>query len=392
VGRDGASDAPSIVRSAIRERGLLSYAEFMELALYDPEAGYYARGARQSGSTGDFVTSVDIGPLFGEMLAVQFAEMWRRLGEPAVLDLVEAGASDGRLARDVLDAASSDPPFYAALRLHLVERSPAARAVERDTLAPHAARLASVGPTLPDRFEGILVANELLDALPVHVVVMRESGLREVFVDLEGDRLVEREAQPSTPRLEAYFAGRGPLQPGWRTEVNLAAVDWVRAAASRLARGFMLLVDYGHRNHTVDARVHSTGTLRSYRRHRVHATGEGRAPWLTAPGACDMTTGVDFAAICAAAEGEGLTVLGLPDQMHFLLGLGIAERVARPTGHPPHDLARRLALKTLTLPDGFGASHKVLVLSRHAGAPDLSGLRFASRPGPAPDPRRLEVD
>src|SRR3954463_14010944 len=156
----------------IRERGPLTVAAFMDLALYDPELGYYARAAQRSGRAGDFFTSVDVGPLFGQLLEVQLAEMNRILNSEFGIqnsDLVEAGAGNGRLSADILRAAKRrDPAFYDAIHLHLVEASPEARRGQPATLGDVADRLASSSQTLPELFEGVLIANELLDAMPVH--------------------------------------------------------------------------------------------------------------------------------------------------------------------------------------------------------------------------------
>src|SRR5437899_6934016 len=202
----------------------------MELALYS-ENGYYARAVQRSGRAGDFFTSVDVGPVFGELLAGQIAEMADRLAGP--FDLVEAGAGNGRLSADILRALRRDvPSAYERLRLHLVESSPAARSVQRATLDEVADRLASSGTELPQSYEGIVMANELLDAMPVHQVVMRADGLREVYVDAAGGGLRAVEGPPSTPALAEYLTRAGAsLEPGWRAEVGLAAIDWVREAA-----------------------------------------------------------------------------------------------------------------------------------------------------------------
>src|SRR5438270_7816089 len=165
----------------------------MELALYDSEYGYYARAAQRSGRAGDFFTSVDVGPLFGELLAIQIGEMASVLsaisasapapGPLHPFDLVEAGAGNGRLSADILRAARErHAAFYDSVRLHLVESSAAARAAQRDTLGDVVERLASSSAELPSLFEGVLIANELLDAMPTHQVIMREDGLREVYV------------------------------------------------------------------------------------------------------------------------------------------------------------------------------------------------------------------
>src|SRR5262245_35327323 len=174
----------------LRARGPVTVATFMELVLYHPEFGYYARAVRRTGRAGDFFTSVDVGALFGELLEVQIAEMFQILQtadvQPPTFNLVEAGAADGRLAADILHAArKQDPACYEALRLHLVEASARAREAHASTLGAVADRLAASSAALPESFEGVLLANELLDALPVHQVVMREDGLREVYVTAE---------------------------------------------------------------------------------------------------------------------------------------------------------------------------------------------------------------
>src|SRR4051812_3276173 len=182
----------------IRERGPLTVAAFMEYALYDHDAGYYARAAQRSGRAGDFFTSVDVGSMFGELLEIQLAEMDSILGAPP-FDLVEAGAGNGRLSADILRAARRrDPRFYDRTRLHLVDAGRTPRDAQRAALDEVAERLVSSSVELPSSFEGVLVANELLDALPVHQVVMRAEGLREVYVDVSDSGLVTRDGPLST--------------------------------------------------------------------------------------------------------------------------------------------------------------------------------------------------
>ena len=211
------------IADLVRERGPMTVAAYMELALYHPELGYYARAARRSGRTGDFFTSVDVGPLFGELLAAQLAEMAEILnsafGIQNSFDLVEAGAGNGRLSADILDAARARASgFYDSIRLHLSEVSPRARAAHASTLGDHAGRLVWSEAPLPGSFEGVLIANELLDALPVHQVVMREGGLREVYVSgrpaIGTDDLALTEGPVSTPALHEYLERLGvELQP-----------------------------------------------------------------------------------------------------------------------------------------------------------------------------------
>src|SRR5438128_2597823 len=181
-------DSELSIEDVIDERGPLTVAAFMDLALYDPELGYYARAVQRSGRAGDFFTSVDVGPMFGHLLAIQIAEMAEYV-QPTVdsrqstVDLVEAGAGNGRLSADILGATRQrNPALYDRIRLHLVEASDEARRAERDTLGDLSDRLVSSSGDLPSSFEGVLIANELLDAMPTHQVVMRGAGLRENYV------------------------------------------------------------------------------------------------------------------------------------------------------------------------------------------------------------------
>jgi SAM-dependent MidA family methyltransferase len=356
----------------IRARGPLTVAEFMERALYDPADGYYATAAQRSGRAGDFYTSVDVGPLFGELLAEFVARRWQawrsaaREGEPFAL--VEAGAGNGRLARDLLDALATDhPACYAAARLHLVERSAAARAQHVTTLGPHAARLASSGPGLPAGASGVLIANELLDAFPAHRVRMTPGGLREVLVGERDGHLALVDGPPASPALGAYFEALGlSLREGAIADISPAAVDWVRDAAASLARGAMLLIDYGHEAAELFAGHHAGGTLVSFSRHQLDPTPSGAAPdrpaWLEAPGTRDLTTHVDFTSVTRAAERGGWRRESLQEQSRLLIGLGLGDRLVHSTGPSTADLKRRLAAKALALPAGLGASHRALVL------------------------------
>lgn len=347
----------------------------MDLALYEPELGYYASSPQRSGRAGDFYTSVDVGPIFGELIAVQIAEMVRLSGALADrVDLVEVAAGNGRLARDVLDALAREwPEEYRRVRLHLVDRSAVARLAQAEMLEPHRARVASSGAEMPGRIVGIVYANELLDALPVHVIVSRPDGLREVFVDTDGTRLFEIEAAPSTPALQEYLDWIGvTLEPGSRAEINLAAVQWIRDVARRLDRGFLLLLDYGHHASRLYDATHRDGTLRAFSAHTVG----GR--WLDAPGQQDLTSHVDFTGVSRAAESAGVDVLGIVDQTKFLLGLGVLERIEDACRGVPEAVAvrRRLAARTLLVPGGMGSTHHALVFAKGVGRPQLKGLSF----------------
>jgi len=380
----------TLIADRIRANGPISVAEYMSLALYHPSHGYYARASCRTGRAGDFFTSVDIGPVFGELLARQFAEMQQIVREPEAqsaepgarrptpeahslaesripgpesrsFDLAEAAAGSGRLARDILDAAARHhPELYDTVRLHLIETAPAARTAQIETLGPHASKLVSSSASLPESITGVIFANELLDALPTHAVVMREDGLREIFVDVRNEasprtdqsrphtigessvpgpgehhqvELVEREREPSTRDLGRYLDRAGVrLEPGWRAEINLEASAWIRQAARSLRRGFLMLIDYGHEAADLYSATHSAGTLATFRQH----THGDRGSLLQDPGECDMTAHVDLTTLARTAEAEGLVTLGRLDQTYFLLGLGLAEMIEAPQPFDAH--------------------------------------------------------
>ena len=388
----GGSEAAAAIAHRIRDRGPITVAEFMSIALYHPEHGYYASRSKRTGRFGDFHTSVDAGPLFGRLLARQFAEMWQVLAAPGGgmpaepgFDLVEAAAADGQLARDVLDAAADEcPAFLDAVRLHLIEASPAARARHRDTLGPHAARLTSSSARLPDAVHGVIYANELLDALPVHAVIGTPSGLAERYVALapeghsEAPVFVEQAGPPSNPAIGRHLASLGvTLETGQRAEVNLSALAWLTRACSSLHRGFLVLIDYGYQAGQLYSPAHGTGTLAAVAQHVTLPSGGRATPWLDDPGSRDITSHVDLTSVRHVAEALGCEALGLLDQTYFLMALAGQDADGAP--RLPADMKTRQTFKTLVLPGGLGSTMKVMVFGRQVGRPRLTGLTGASR-------------
>ena len=352
----------------------------MDAALYHPDFGYYARAVQRSGRAGDFFTSVDVGPVFGELIAIQIAEMAAILQATArsavpVFDLVEAGAGSGRLSADILRALR-DRELYSRVRLHLVEASASARDAQQSTLGDLSDRLSSAGASIPESFEGVLIANELLDAFPVHQVVMRDDGLREVYVGSEtgsDTALNLREGPLSTPAVSAYLSRLAvTLEPGWRAEINLRAVEWIREAARRLQRGFIILIDYGHEARDLYSASHAQGTLTTFSRHQAGMALAGEPAWLERPGEQDITAHVDFTSVRDAAEAAGLTTIAFLDQTYFVLGLVEQWTAGALAG-------RSAALKTLMMPGGLGSTHKVMIFGKGVGTPALQGCSFKVR-------------
>jgi SAM-dependent MidA family methyltransferase len=356
------------IAERIRARGPLTFAEFMDAALYDERDGYYTTRAAIGFEGADFVTSPELGPAFGRALARAAVDCWNAIGRPAQWDLVEAGAGRGILMRDLLDALAKERPEAArSARPAIVEVSPHLRGQQALALEGRQLRWAAVARALAP-IHGIVLANEVLDAFPVHVLVRAEDGVREVYVDLAGGALVETLRAPSHPDLR-YRVPDG-LPVGGRWEVSLGAESWVAQLAAALAQGYLLVVDYGDDEAGLLGRG-GAGTLRGFARHRLVSDA------LAAPGEHDLTASVNFTAIRRAAEGAGLAFAGRTTQRDALIALGIREAYGRPA--TPLDQLRaaskRSAIDVLLDPNGLGG-FAVLCFAKDA-APD--GLRLVPR-------------
>jgi len=356
--------------------GAIPFARYMDLALYEPGLGYYERAARVVGRGGDFATSVSVGPMFGELLARWILDgAVSRSTELSAgpVELVEAGAHDGRLAEDILDAIGRLGGADAArFSYRIVEPSPVRQAWQAARLARFGDRI-RWSPSMPGRqpggpgVRGVILSNELLDAFPVER--WRWSADRRRWVEQgvtwRQDRF-EWVCLPTAPppgwalpqELEAV------LPEGFVRERSPAAVDWWANAARSLEAGCLLAIDYGLDAEEFLVPHRAEGTLRAYRRHRV--SGD----LLDSPGEVDLTAHVDFTAIARAGEREGLTTWGCPSQSRFLLGvLESTQRV--PGGFPEWTPARVRAFQTLTHPEHFGRSFRVLVQGRGPTPRDL---------------------
>ncbi len=352
----------------IRSRGPLSFADYMEAALYDPDEGYYTTRAAL-GFDGDYLTASDLGAHFGRSLARAFADLWTLLGKPATWDLVEAGAGRGTVLRDALTSLERERPD-AARGVHpaIVEVSRHLRAERSSALDGRDLRWASDARALAP-LQGVIFANEILDAFPVHVLVRTDDGIREAFVDEKDGRLIETLRPPVPADLRYRVPESLPI--GGRWDVSPAAESWVAGLAAALTRGYVLFVDYGGDEADLLTRLGS-GTVRGFSRHRLIADP------FAEPGAHDLTASVNFTAIRRAAEGAGFMFVDRASQRDALLALGIRDVASRPTS-PMEQLrnyGRRSAIDTLLDPSGFGA-FQVVCFAKDA---PVDGLRlFAGR-------------
>lgn len=360
------------IRERIRSGGPVTFAWFMEQALYHPEHGYYSSGRAAIGRRGDYFTSVSVGPLFGRLMAAQFAEMWEALERPNEFSIVEQGAHDGQFARDVLEAARKHyPEFFASLLYQIVEAFPVLQSRQREMLAAFGTKVAwqsSLEQLEP--FVGVHFSNELIDSMPVHVVQWTGDEWVEHHVRERGDNLVFEDSPLSRPALAPAVAKIPlPLPAGYETEINLAALDWIASLSRALQRGFVVAADYGFGRDEFYAPHRREGTLRAYARHQLLPSP------LEQIGRADITAHAEWTSLMEGARASGLTSNGLCDQHHFLTGLltGNAGREFESSA----DAKTKRALQTLLHPGFLGMKFQFLVLAKDASAAALSGLRFA---------------
>ena len=364
-----------LIRGAIADAGgALPFDRFMELALYAPGLGYYVAGATKLGAAGDFVTAPEISPLFGRCVAEQCREALAALGGG---DVLEFGAGSGALAAELLSAlAAADalperylilelsPELAARQRAHLQERAPAL-----------CGRVQWID-ALPTRLRGVVLANEVLDAMPVHRFCIGEGGtVLELFVETDGDGFNLRAGAPLSAGLidavrrvqaDATTAGRA-LQPGFCSENNLRLGPWIRAVADSLEAGLAVLIDYGYPRAEYYLPERSGGTLMCHFRHQAHTDP------LVRIGLQDITAHVDFSALADAGAASGLTLAGYTTQANFLLGCGLDRLMAEFADDPAAMLDLTAGVKQLLLPTAMGERFQVLALSKHLEPPEPDG-------------------
>jgi SAM-dependent MidA family methyltransferase len=351
------------------EQKRISFADYMNLALYHPEYGYYTTGAGKIGVGGDFATSPHLCPDFGEMLAEQFWQMWQFLGCPVPFQLVEMGAGQGLIAGDILGYLQHKyPDFFQSLDYIIIEKSPGMRRFQAQRLARFTGDAANRlrwcywAEIEPESIIGCCFSNELVDALPVHQFVISQGKLQEIYVTISainGElKFVEVLGELSTPKIAEYFAELeldllgGKYPDGYRSEVNLAANIWLKEVAQRLKRGYLLTIDYGYQCDRYYAPSRHQGTLQCYYQHRYHDD-----PYIFV-GQQDITAHVNFTALERYGQQFGLDNIAFTQQGLFLMALGLGDRIAAISTNPGLDIAtalqRREVLHQLIDPMGLG--------------------------------------
>ena len=372
-----------IIRDEIVRLGPISCERFIELALYHPRLGYYSHERLRVGRGGDFITNVSVGRLFGEILADQIVELWELLGRPPEFTIMEAGAETGELASDLLGRLSQ---VGSAVSWSYVIAEPNESKQEQQRRQFHGkSDEQELVPTGSVRWvrnmnglepiTGIILGNELLDAIPTRVVEFSEDRWREVCVSLQDDSFKFGLEPIKDPRLTARIDKiPRPLPQPYRTEVNPAATDWIRDAAKTLRRGFILMIDYGYSRSDYYAPLRTEGTLALYRNQQRQENMFERI------GETDITTHVDFSAIAEAGLEAGCQLIGFTDQHHFMVGAGENRMRSFESTDDREDRDQFLrAYKTLMHPEMMGLAFKYLLMGQ--GVPTMdkpTGFRYAS--------------
>ena len=308
----------------------ITFAEYMQLALYHPQYGYYSSGKVSIGSQGDFFTSSSLGRDFGELLALQLEGMWQNLGCPHNFWVVEMGAGNGELAGDILNYIRSqgNAEFTRALSYTIIEESTALITLQQQRLANSDFDLKfnldwqNWSDISDNSIVGCFLSNELVDAFPVHLVTKNSDRLQEVYLSLEQDKLIESIQPLSTNEIEYYLSlveidlSKAEYAGGYRTEINLDALNWLKTVANKLQRGYVLTIDYGYSADKYYRPSRDRGTLQCHAQHRRHNN-----PYANL-GCQDITAHIDFTALQRQGELCNLETIGFTQQGTVFNGFG----------------------------------------------------------------------
>jgi len=341
----------------------ITFSQYMATVLYEQKYGYYNSGKVRIGSQGDFFTSSSLGKDFGELLAIQFREMWYKLGCPNPFYLIEMGAGNGELAQDILNFFSNsnnDQDLICAIKYLIIEQSPALIKKQQELLKSFSnfeITWVNWFDIASNSIEGCFFSNELVDAFPVHLVTKNNNQLQEVYLQIQDNKLTEVIDQISTEKIAQYLdlikidLLQLEYPQGYRSEVNLNALDWMSAIASKLKRGYVLTIDYGYSADKYYRPSRNRGTLQCYYQHRYHHN-----PYVNL-GYQDITAHVDFTALERQGELSNLSTIGFTQQGLFLMALGLGDRLNE-LSSGKYNIAeifkRRDALHQLINPTGLG--------------------------------------
>ncbi len=362
-----------MIAAKIQEEGPITFAAFMETALYEPGLGYYASESTEIGRTGDFYTSQHVHPAFGAMMGKQLEEMWAIMGKPSDFYVVEFGAGAGLMCMDIFNYLTRKEIFH-SLTYVIVEMNPGIENKQKRLLAEHQEKIRWVSSLKElHSVRGCVLSNELLDAFPVHLVEM-DNELQEVYVTVDNGIFREVRGNPSTSALPDYLREFSVNLPGgYRTEINLRIKDWLRDVNEALSEGFILTVDYGYTAADYYSEERNRGTLLCYYRHQVSEN-----PYINI-GSQDMTAHVNISSVKKWGEEFGFETLGFCQQGTFLISLGIDEIIQELYMNSGDYLFEVAKIKRLIFPGTLGETHKVMIQYKGKDDPKLRGFAMKNQ-------------
>ncbi|WP_457622342.1 class I SAM-dependent methyltransferase [Persephonella sp.] len=370
----GKEELISIIKDRIKKEGAISFRDFMDMALYYPELGYYTSPKAKIGGYGDFFTASELDKAFGELLGKQFVEIYQKLDEKK-FQIVEIGAGKGYLAYDILSfLKNSHKDVYSNTEYVIIEKSPYHVDLQKEILKgfDNVRWVQDIIDFEDESVTGVIFSNELFDSFPVHVIRKINGKIYEVYITLDQDDNVKEILKEPSEDIKRYLRELNIHIPeGMTTEINLDAADYIQKIGRKLKKGYVITIDYGYPSAELYKYYRMKGTLLCYYKHRYSEN------FYENVGLQDITSHVNFSALNYYGKIAGLELTGFTDQAHFLTNLGLMDIFAQLQEKGDYESYERLnRLKTLVLPKGMGEKFKVLVQHKNVDSPNLKGLEI----------------
>ncbi len=362
-----------IIIDRIKRDGPISFKEFMDMALYEPDYGYYTSTDTEIGRGGDFYTSPHLHAIFGVLIGKQIEQMWEFMKEPPEFHIVEIGAGRGYLAADMLSYLSKKK-FFDAINYIIVEINSNTKKKQEKMLKPFIERVTWIHSIREiTNLTGCILSNELIDSFPVHLIQVDHYQFKEIFVDIEENDFCEVPHGCRPEILDYIKEFEIPVSEGYKTEVNLMVKEWLKDVSQALRKGFILTIDYGYPSWDYYSPERRRGTLLCYYKHQVNEN-----PYQHI-GKQDISAHVNFSALKKWGEDYGLRTTGYCPQGTFLVSLRMDEMLSE-MDSKSHDYPFEVSrIKGLVLPEGMGTSHKVLIQYKGEGIPQLMGFSLRNQ-------------
>ncbi|MGC9120641.1 MAG: class I SAM-dependent methyltransferase [Sulfurihydrogenibium sp.] len=365
----GKKELIEIILEEIKKRGGISFKDFMDFALYYPSLGYYTSEKEKIGGYGDFFTSSELDPVFGQLLAKQFNEIYEKHFKDKKITIVEIGSGKGLLAYDILNEIKTKyPEFYDNVQFISIEKSTYHIDIQKQLLADFNVRWLEDLENL-EYIEGIIYSNELFDALPVHLIKKEKGKIYQLYL-IEKSGEIQEDFRPASKEILEYLEELNiDIPEGMITEVNLLAKDLIQKIGEKLKKGFVFTIDYGYPSKELYKPYRMKGTLLCYYKHTYNEN------YYQNVGLQDITSHVNFSALVYYGKKSGLEFTGFTDQAHFLINLGLSDIMMELQEKGDYKSYERInRLKTLILPKGMGEKFKILIQHKNVENPDLTGL------------------